>query len=323
MADNKNKILEEIAEKSSLTKEEIEKKIISKQEELDNIVSFDGAAFLVADELNISILKKEENKVKIKDIRKTIDAFTVWGKVIQMFDVNEFEKEQRKGKVQNIIIADDTASIGVSLWNEVIDANSELKIGDTVRIENASIRENNFRNLEIRCFSNENIHIDNEKIIDRTVSPISPPVAVQNNIEGEYYLISLRKKPILYYLCPKCRKKITEDGICKNHGKVEGILFLVLSGILDNGIKRTDAVFFNTLVYNLLGTDDVEKIAQIEKLPNYLNLSCIGNFYHITGTLKENNFTKEDEITVRKIEPVDIKKKTKELKEKFSEFKNT
>jgi len=320
MTDEKNKILEEIAGKSSLTKEDLEKKIIKKQEELDNIVSFEGAAFLVADELNISIVKKEENAVKIKDITKNIASFTVWGKIIQMFDVNEFEREQRKGKVQNIIISDETGSIGVSLWNEVVDANSDLKISDVVRIENASVRKNNFGNLEIRCFNKENICLDEGKTIEGVTA--SPPAATSiNSIDGDYYLISLRKKPIVYYLCPKCRKKTT-DGVCQTHGKVKGNLFLVLSGIIDNGIDRTDAVFFNTIVYDLLGTKDVEKIKQIETLPNYLNLSCIGNFYHITGTVKENSFTKEDEITVRKIEPVDIRKKTKEMEDKFSEFKS-
>ena len=323
MTGEKDKILEELEGKSSLSREELEKKIIAKQEELDNIVSFEGAAYLIADELNVSVAKKQDNFVKIKDIKKIMPDFSIWGKIIQMFDVNEFENERGSGKVQNVIVADESGSIALSLWNEVVDLNSGLKIGDVVKVENSRVRENNFGNLELRCFNKENISVYAEKKIDVAVSGTvqAGPPAQSNNIEGDYYLISLRKKPIVYYLCPQCRKKLT-DGACQTHGKVEGNLFMVMSGIIDNGVDRVDAVFFNTIVSDLLGTEDVEKIKQIEKLPNYLNLSCMGNFYHISGTVKENSFTKEDEITVRKIELVDIAEKTKELEDKFSQIKS-
>ena len=316
----KNKILEELREKCSLTEKELEKKIIEKQEELDNIVSFEGAAYLIADELNVSLLKKEENFVKIKEITKTMPSFITWGKIIQMFDINEFENERGKGKVHNLIVSDETGTIALSLWNEVVDNNSDLKVGDVVKIQNPSLRENNFGNLEIRCFNKDNISIDKEKKINVEISAQFADSDFKN-IEGEYYLISLRKKQIVYYLCPQCRKKLT-DGSCQTHGKVEGNSFLVLSGLLDDGIKRVDAVFFNTIVYDLLGTKDVEKIKQIEKLPNYLNLSCIGNFYKISGTVKKNSFTKEDEMTVKKIELVDVAKKADEMKTQFSEIKS-
>ena len=207
------------------------------------------------------------------------------------------------------------------MWNDVID-NINIKTKDVVKIQNASIKQNNFGNLEIRCFDKNNITVDNEKTIniDETKINISSN-RPDNEIEGDYYLISLKKKPIIYYLCPVCRKKLI-NGICQMHGKVEGNLFLVLSGIIDNGIERKDAVFFNTMVYDILGTKDLEKIEQIEHLPNYMNLLCIGNFYHLTGNVKENNFTKEDEIIVRKLELVDVAKKVNALEQEFSGFEN-
>ena len=62
MSNNYEKLIERISRTSGLEKEEIEKKVVAKQEKISGLISKEGAAQIVASELGIS-LDSEKSKI--------------------------------------------------------------------------------------------------------------------------------------------------------------------------------------------------------------------------------------------------------------------
>jgi hypothetical protein len=59
-------IIEKISQKTQLSKEDIVSKIKAKMDQLSGLISKDGAAHIIANELGVKLF--EEGKLKIKDI---------------------------------------------------------------------------------------------------------------------------------------------------------------------------------------------------------------------------------------------------------------
>src|SRR3989338_1785401 len=106
-----SQIIEKIKEKSALTEEEINSRIKQKMEQLSGLISEEGAAHIIANELGIKLFEAVSGKLQIKNILAGMRDVEVTGKVQQIFPINEFQrKDGSPGKVANIIIADETGS---------------------------------------------------------------------------------------------------------------------------------------------------------------------------------------------------------------------
>ena len=116
-------------EQSGLSEEEVKNKIKEKQEEFSNLISEEGAAYIIAKELGVEL--REEKETKIRDIKPNTDV-DVLGKVIKE-NKRVFDTEKAKGVVQKIIIADETGVATLSLWNREIEK-YDVKPGDVLRI---------------------------------------------------------------------------------------------------------------------------------------------------------------------------------------------
>ena len=114
-------ILQKIIKKGCFTKTEAEKRIIEKQRELSNLVSKEGAAYIIAKEMGIELFpKKAETKrrLEIKNILPKIRNLNLNARIVNVFPVKEFESKGRKGKVASVILGDQTGTIRMSLWDE-------------------------------------------------------------------------------------------------------------------------------------------------------------------------------------------------------------
>ena len=60
-------IVNKIKEKTNLKEEEINRKVIEKQQELSNLVSKEGAAYIIAKELGLDIFPKTKRRLEIKN----------------------------------------------------------------------------------------------------------------------------------------------------------------------------------------------------------------------------------------------------------------
>src|SRR3989344_4611338 len=110
---NYEKVLEKIARASGLSKEEIGEKVKAKRAKLSELISYEGAAQIVAAELGINF---ENEKLKINELLPGMRKVNVVGKIIDLFPVRTFKsKKGEESKVVNFVLADDTSNMKIVL----------------------------------------------------------------------------------------------------------------------------------------------------------------------------------------------------------------
>jgi ssDNA-binding replication factor A large subunit len=95
-----NELVQKIIEKTGLSQEEVQKKILEKQRELSNLISKDGAAYIIAKELGLDILPKTKRRLEIKNVIPKITDLKLTARVIRVFEPREFKSKagkKRKG----------------------------------------------------------------------------------------------------------------------------------------------------------------------------------------------------------------------------------
>ena len=140
------RILETIPE--SELRERIDKKIQS----VGGLLSEEGALLLIAGELGISIedTSKEKKHFFISDINEGMQHVDISGRIMRIFDVNTFQRKTgTEGRVQNIVIADNTGSIRIVFWDDQIEKIKHFKRGDVVTIRNGYLRKGLNNEFEI------------------------------------------------------------------------------------------------------------------------------------------------------------------------------
>jgi len=95
-------IIAKIKEKG-VSEEEIQTRIKQKLDQLSGLISKEGAAQIIANELGVKIFR-DVGKLKVKEIRAGMRDIEVDGKVINLFEVRSFKNEKREGKVASFIL---------------------------------------------------------------------------------------------------------------------------------------------------------------------------------------------------------------------------
>ena len=187
--DSIEEVVNLVTKKSGLSKEELLLKIKDKQRELSGLVSEEGAAYIVANELGIKIRNKTlETNLNIDDIMPEMKSVTVIGKVKKIGGVREFNRNGREGKVGNLEIFDKTGSIKISLWNmsdiEKIEMN-EIKEGDIVQIKNGYIRPGFQGGLDINIGNRGMLVLDPEEAEEMEFPETAPVSSSTSRQSGE------------------------------------------------------------------------------------------------------------------------------------------
>ena len=146
-----------IKEAKGLSDEDIEKKIQEKLKQLAGLISEDGAAHIVANELGVELIKADGGPAKINDMFPGMRNVTATGQLTKKYELREFDKNGRKGKVASFMLGDDTGQIRITLWNDQTDQFNKLTEGDTIRIKNAWVKENRgYKELHLNTDSKPN-----------------------------------------------------------------------------------------------------------------------------------------------------------------------
>ncbi|MFC1704938.1 OB-fold nucleic acid binding domain-containing protein, partial [Nanoarchaeota archaeon] len=141
-----NDIVAKLKEKSGLSEEEINSKVDEKLKQLSGLVSKEGAAHIVANELGVKLFEAVSGKLQIGNILAGMRDVEAVGKVQQTFGVNEFQrKDGAPGKVASFVIGDETGTIRIVGWGNQADAVAKLNQGDIAKIVGGYVRENQGR----------------------------------------------------------------------------------------------------------------------------------------------------------------------------------
>jgi len=297
-----NSLVEKIARLSNLTKEDIERRIEAKKAKLSGLISKEGAAQIVAAELNVSF---ENETLKVSEIAPGMKKVNIIGKIVTLFPVREFNKNNKQGKVANLIIADETGSVKVVLWDtnhiSLIET-SYLSIGDSIEIKNAAMRENEIHLSGFSELKKSEAIFDKVKTERTTTEKTLSDIAENQSIKVRALIVQLYP-PRFFNVCPECNKKLlqTEDGfICKEHNKVLPKERALLNIVADDGTETIRVVLFSDQLAKLTNQDDLKDPEKINEFRDKL----LGTEYFISGMIRRNALFNNLEMIATDIEQV-------------------
>ncbi len=311
-------IIEKIRSGSDLSSDDIESKIKKKMDQLSGLISKEGAAYIIANELGIKLVKTE-GALKIKEIMPGMRSVETTGKVVRKFPVNEFERNGNKGKVGSFFIADETGQIRVTAWHDATDALAGFNEGDIVRIQSGYVRENQGQK-EIHLNSQSRITVNPEGVkIDVEVSPQQSPDFEKKKISeidensGMVEIFGTVVQvfdPRFYAVCPVCNKKVQQQGdefTCNEHGKVTPKYNYVMSLFIDDGSGNIRAAFFNRTALDLIKKteDEMQTYRSSPEQFESVKTEILGETIKVFGRVNKNQMFDRLEIMANKVE-VDV-----------------
>lgn len=287
-------VIEKIKEGTNLSVDAIKEKIQDRVTKLSGLVSKEGAAYIIANELGVTLVDLSTETLKISNISNGLRNIHLLAKVVRLFDKREFQKSGGAlGKLRSFVMADDTGTIRAVFWNEKADLLDELEEGAIVDIKGLNARLNNnalelhsSNNLEI-IVNPDGVELENVKEYQSNFS--SKP---KNNYEetfidkideskaGTYakftgVIVSVFT-PAKFYLCPQCRHKVVErDGqfYCETHDVVEPQENYVCSVLFDDGTAVIRVALWKNQI-DKIGLDNLDSlVGQIKTVGGKVNLN--------------------------------------------------
>jgi len=329
-------IKERISQKTGLSEDDINQKIKAKLKQLPGLISEEGAAHIVANELGVKLFDIGE-KLQIKNILAGMRNVDVVGKVLQKYELREFNKENTSGKVANILIGDETGVVRVVLWNKQAELINQLKEGDVVKVRGGYVRENNGRK-EVHLNDLSKLII-NPPGVEVEVKPYAPQTFMRKQIADikeddanvEILATIVQVFDINFFeVCPQCSKRVRlrdEGFACPTHGNVTPDFNYVLNLYLDDGSDNIRVVFWRQQIEELFSMDKPQIMAFKDDPSKFepLKTELLGNIIKVSGRANKNQNFDRIELVANKVDkspdPDEEIKKLKEEADKVVEQK--
>jgi ssDNA-binding replication factor A large subunit len=77
----------------------------------------------------------------ISELTADMRDVDIEGKVARIFPFKSFERDGKEGKVQNLIVADESGTTRVTFWNDDVDIIVDLQEEDVIRIKHGYVKE--------------------------------------------------------------------------------------------------------------------------------------------------------------------------------------
>ncbi|NHK32013.1 MAG: DUF2240 family protein [Asgard group archaeon] len=145
-------IVEKIVAESNLSREEVIKKINDKVDELGGLITHDGAAHIIARDLEINLYDSQQMEkpapTKISDFISGMNNVTVTAMIKHVYEPKLFTRNNdgSQGAVQNIHLVDNTGFCRLVLWDDQIRQFNDMGIsrGDIIHIAGVYVKESKF-----------------------------------------------------------------------------------------------------------------------------------------------------------------------------------
>ncbi len=295
-------IINKIVSSSGLSKQDIEEKIQKKLVDLQDLISREGAAHIIANELNVKLFDSLNQNLKINMVQPGLSSVNILGKVIAVDNVRSYQKNNKQGRIGSFTIADETGSIRVVVWDEnLINLIKDINEGSIIRLSNAYVKQNNaFKELHLGNRGQLLINPENETIGDVRITVISKRKKINelNDNESAELCGTVVQvfEPRYYNSCPICNKKVlpqSEVFSCAEHGHVTPKQAMILNIFFDDGTANIRAVLFR---------ENAEKLAAQKKTLEEIKKEILGKQLLLRGRVNRNEMFNRIEITVNSFE---------------------
>lgn len=295
-------LAEKISKAAGISKEEIDRKVEAKRAKLSGLISKEGAAQIVAAELGINF---DKQKVKINELMSGMKKANVVGKIIQISPVREFKKNNREGKVVNLVMADETGNIRVVLWDtnhiKLIE-NKEINYDDVIEITNGNVRDSELHLTGFSDIKKSTEIMENVKVEREFKSVKLKEIRIGNPMKTRAFIVQVFE-PRFFEVCPECSKKVVpgaEGGHCETHGKVLPVKRVLINLILDDGTDNIRAVMFTEQIERL-GITDLEGEKFLQSRENILGKELV-----FSGIIRQNKLFNNLELFVSEVGDIEV-----------------
>ena len=292
-----DKLKERIVKESGLSVPELDRKIQEKMSELSGLISEEGAAHIVANELGMQLLEATATS-KINELKAGMRNIDILGKIMRKFEIRHFESARGPGKVASFVFGDETGVTRAVLWNEQADKLDQLQEGNVIKISSAYVRDNNGR-LELHINDRSKIEITEEQIAvaekkfeEATRKGIKDLQETDANVELLVTLVDVFD-PRYFTVCPECNKRAAEkDGAfsCAVHGAVTPLVSYVVNALGDDGTDTIRLVFWKSQAERLLGLNSTEILTFKEYPEKFQDVKhkLLGEVVKLVGRVTKN-----------------------------------
>ncbi len=310
-----NDVITKIKDEKQLTEEDVKARIKKKLDELSGLISEEGAAHIVANELGVKLFDPSA-PVTMDKLAGGMRGITITGKVRAVYEVREFSSETRSGKVGNFLFVDETGTARVVLWNDQADQLKELTAGDTLRLTGAYTRNNQGR-VELHMGSDAKIEKNPEGVtinVDLDNISTATPATTKKiaELSGEDQNVSVLATvvqvfdPRYFEVCPECNGRVREENnfSCATHGTVTPTYNYVMNLYLDDGSDNIRAVLWREQIEALLGKNREEMVALKDDAAAFepLKTDLLGMVVKVRGRVNNNESFGRLELVAYEIE---------------------
>ena len=103
---------------------------------------------------------------KISEIKDNDSKIYLTVKVLKIGDIKTFNKKKGTGKLRNVSLGDDSGKISATFWNDKADLLSDIHIGDSLLIRNATAKYNDFsKSVELQIGDSTSIEKANNNVV--------------------------------------------------------------------------------------------------------------------------------------------------------------
>lgn len=306
-------VRDKIKEQAKITDDELDSRINAKIDKLSGLISREGAAHIIANELGIELYEQASGRLKVKNILTGMRNVEIVGKVQQVFEAREFKTETRTGKVGSFIVGDETGTIRVVLWGSQADKLQELENGKVIKIKSGYVKDNNGR---------KELHLGDQGVIElnpegEDVGEVKKFTSVRKNIrelveemnDVEVLGTIVQTYDIKFFdVCPECNKRTIvkeEGGVCPQHGTVKPVDSYVFNLVLDDGTGNIRTAFFRKQIERLLGKTP-EEISEFKSSPEKFEAvkhDLLGRQIKIVGRVNKNAMFDRIELVAQLVFP--------------------
>ena len=312
-------IINLILEKSNISKEELEKRVNVKLKDLSDLISKEGAAHIIANELGIKLISIPIS-LKILDVLPGMRLIGLTVKILSIYETREFLRNGKKSRVASILIGDETGTTRLVIWDETqINNIANMKEGDILKIKGGYCKENNgFKEIHLGNESQiiinpEGEFIGNILLKQQLLRKKISELAENDNVEIIGTIVQLFE-PRFYEVCPECNKKVKLlDGNfrCEKHNIVSPKQVPLINFFFDDSTANIRVVAFRDQATALVEkTEDELRIIKNspEKFDN-LKAEILGKQLLIKGRVTRNEMFNRLEFVanhVQEADPVEI-----------------
>jgi hypothetical protein len=308
-------ILDCIEKEKGVAHEELQRRVQEKLTKLSGLISKEGAAHIVANELGVDIISiMKKGGIKIAQVMPSMRNVTLVGKVVKDYGLKTYQKEGRTGRVWSMLIGDESGTMRIVVWDETLLTKMEqgnINEGMVLRLSDGFVKDNNGYK-EMHLGSKSVLELNPIGVSIGEVKTSSTPSAATKKIstlqEGDFArmvgTVVQMFEPKFYDGCGECGKKVDQG--CQDHPGSTSLKVPILNFYLDDGSGNIPIVVFRDLVVSLLGIP-LEQVIMLSQEPasfDKVKQDFLGKHLSITGRVQNNTLFNRLEMVARQAEEV-------------------